>query len=56
MNVVLDTPYISFEEDMSKVILDKIITIHYSEEVLQTNFSMILKILKQLHQGIIVIN
>lgn len=51
INVVFDPTFQNFEHELQTMSLDKMMSIQYSEEVLQKNFTVIITILKQLHRG-----
>lgn len=43
--------FLGFEEELKAVSLEKIVTITYSEEMLQKNFTVIINILARLSSG-----
>lgn len=56
INVIFDPNFTSFEQDLATMSLDKMMSITYSEDVLQKNFTVIINTLKQLHKGMVLIN
>jgi len=46
MNVIFDPTFVSFESELNFVSLDKMMSIQYSEEILQKNFKIIINVLK----------
>lgn len=56
INVIFDPSFQSFDSELSSLSLDKMMSIQYSEEILQKNFGVVINILKQLHKGLILTN
>ncbi|CAD8182710.1 unnamed protein product [Paramecium pentaurelia] len=56
INVIFDPNFQSFDQELANLSMDKMMSIQFSEELLQKNFAVLISILKQLHKGMVLLN
>ncbi|CAD8119339.1 unnamed protein product [Paramecium sonneborni] len=56
INVIFDPNFQSFDQELANLSMDKMMSIQFSEELLQKNFAVLISILKQLHKGMVLMN